>query len=62
MTLHTYHPDSHSNGLQPGCPRCQEHAEHPERGLDSQNLARLRAGVLITSLDRQAARNLGIRT
>lgn len=58
MTVHSYHPDSHTAGLANDCPRCQEHAAHPERGLDSTNLARLRAGHTYTALDRAAAQNL----
>lgn len=55
---HSYHLDIASHGLSPGCPRCEEHAEHPERGLDSVNLLRLREGLWFTALDRKAAFNL----
>lgn len=43
MTCHSYHPDTHTHGLADGCPRCDEHAAHPELGLDQGNLAALRA-------------------
>ena len=54
MTIHTYHPDSHTHGLHPDCPRCQEHAEHPHESLDAWNRARLLCGDVFTDLDRQA--------
>lgn len=59
MSTHTFHPDTHEAGLQPGCPRCEEHADHPLAGLDSINLARLRRGEIHTDLDRKAAENIG---
>jgi len=58
VTTHSYHPDTHIHGLRADCPRCIEHAEHPERSLDSTNLARLRAGRILTALDARAAVNL----
>lgn len=58
MTTHTYHEDSHTHGLADGCPRCEEHAEHPERNLDSRNLKRLMEGKLYTRLDQVAANRL----
>lgn len=58
MTTHIYHEDSHTHGLFPGCPRCQEHAEHPERGLDSENTERLLRGDILSTLDRIARENL----
>lgn len=42
MTVHSYHPDTHTHGLQDDCERCDEHAEHPEASLDRMNLALLR--------------------
>ena len=42
MTAHVWHPDTHTHGLADGCPRCAEHAAHPELSLDAQNLAILR--------------------
>lgn len=41
MSSHTRHPDVHTHGLQDGCPRCEEHAEHPERSLDNEMLEML---------------------
>lgn len=41
MATHTYHPDSHTNGLADDCPRCAEHAEHPVESLDAANLLAL---------------------
>lgn len=41
MTCHAYHPDMHTNGLQDNCPRCAEHAEHPEWSLDDESLRAL---------------------
>ena len=38
MTVHTYHPDSHTHGLADNCPRCAEHAAHPRGSLDDDNL------------------------
>lgn len=58
MTAHIYHPRSHTHGLHPDCPRCQEHAAHPEQGLDPVNRARLLAGEIHTELDQVAADNL----
>lgn len=60
MTLHSYHPDTHTQGLFPGCPRCEEHATNPRATLDQANLARLADGRIFTSLDRKAASNLGL--
>jgi hypothetical protein len=45
MATHTLHPDSHTHGLADGCPRCEEHAEHPTWTLDEANLAALRERV-----------------
>jgi hypothetical protein len=42
MTVHSYHPDTHAYGLSDNCERCAEHAEHPERSLDTDNLVSLR--------------------
>ncbi|HSE44886.1 MAG TPA: hypothetical protein VLA89_06115 [Gemmatimonadales bacterium] len=41
MSAHTYHPDSHENGLADDCPRCEEHAENPILSLDNENLHEL---------------------
>lgn len=54
MTTHVYHQDTHTHGLAPECPRCQEHAEHPAASLDSINIARLLRGEVHTPLDRKA--------
>ena len=40
MSIHTPHPDSHTNGLADGCPRCAEHAEDLV-SLDADNLRSL---------------------
>jgi hypothetical protein len=58
MSTHIFHPDTHEHGLASDCPRCIEHAEHPERGLDSDNLERLRQGRIFTPLDKIAAIHL----
>jgi hypothetical protein len=42
VIIHTFHPDTHTHGLADGCPRCTEHAQHPEASLDDRNLAELR--------------------
>lgn len=42
MTVHAYHPDTHTHGLADDCPRCLEHARHPLNSLDLENLAALR--------------------
>jgi hypothetical protein len=57
MTVHSAHPDSHTNGLDMDCPRCQQLAEHPE-GLDRDNLRRLLTGRIYTVLDRYVAEKL----
>ena len=41
MSSHSYHPDTHTNGLADKCPRCQEHAERPFNSLDDENLQNL---------------------
>ena len=46
MASHTYHPDTHQYGLAEGCPRCEEHAEHPLTSLDEENITMLRLRVL----------------
>ncbi len=46
MTMHTFHPDTHENGLADDCPRCAEHAEHPIQSLDQENLMRIMAVAL----------------
>jgi hypothetical protein len=52
------HPDSHIGGLLPGCPRCREHAEHPEQTLDNENIRRLLLGHTYSALDVAAADKL----
>ena len=42
MSEHSYHPDSHTHGLADDCERCAEHASHPLRSLDADNLRQLR--------------------
>lgn len=37
MATHTFHPDTHENGLADGCPRCDELAAQP-LNLDSENM------------------------
>jgi hypothetical protein len=39
--MHTSHPDVHEHGLQDGCPRCADHANHPMRDLDDEMLGSL---------------------
>ena len=41
MSTHSYHPDTHTHGLADDCPRCTEHAHHPERSLDAVNMRAL---------------------
>ena len=41
MAIHTEHDSIGSSGLADGCPRCDEHAEHPFWGLDDSNLGSL---------------------
>ena len=40
MSAHSYHPDSHTNGLADDCERCAEHAENLD-SLDQDNLRAL---------------------
>lgn len=40
-SIHSPHPDTHTHGLHDGCPRCEEHAEHPIQSLDDANLGRI---------------------
>lgn len=58
MTVHTYHEDTHTHGLADDCPRCQEHAQHPESSLDRVNIRRLLEGSVLTMTDRIAAAKL----
>jgi hypothetical protein len=62
MTAHDYHPREsmkESPVLFDGCPRCEEHAAHPEHTLDISHLIRLRAAweaeEYKSKLDKQAA-------
>ena len=41
MTTHSYHPDTHENGLADNCERCLEHAQEPFDNLDDENLTNL---------------------
>lgn len=41
MTVHSYHGDTHTEGLVDNCERCAEHAENPFGGLDDRNLMAL---------------------
>lgn len=41
MSSHTFHPDIAIGGLDDACERCHEHAQHPWRDLDPDNLRRL---------------------
>lgn len=56
---HTSHPDVLIAGLQPGCPRCEEHARKPVITLDVDNILRLLVRrEVFTSLDKVALVNL----
>lgn len=57
MSSHSFHPDIYEAGLEESCPRCREHAEHPD-GLDAQNRARLLRGEIHSRLDQVAAGRL----
>lgn len=48
---HTIHANDR---LEPGCPRCEEHARHPFESLDEQQLARLWRGEVNSPLDADA--------
>jgi len=41
MSSHNHAPAIKERGLQDDCPRCAEHAEHPESSLDDGNLKAL---------------------
>ncbi|MBI3936386.1 MAG: hypothetical protein HY323_05370 [Betaproteobacteria bacterium] len=41
MSVHVFHPDTHTAGLQDGCERCREHADAPWLSLDEHNLRAL---------------------
>jgi len=60
MTTHTYHPDVLIHGLQADCPRCQEHALHPEWLEDDLRLLILTYPK--TSLDYEARERLRLDT
>lgn len=47
MTQHTFHPDSHREGLADGCPRCAEHAADPLAGLDREMVERLHERIVM---------------
>ncbi len=59
MSVHSYHPDSHTHGLADDCERCDEHARRPWLGLDSHNLTvlrlRIRSGLPPRSNNEQLA-------
>lgn len=38
---HIPHPDVSTEGLRPGCPRCEEQARRPVTTLDLENILRL---------------------
>ena len=57
-STHTYHPDSHTEGLADTCPRCFEHSSHPFDSLDMVNIARLKRGDIKSALDKRAAENM----
>lgn len=40
VAVHSY-PDSHEYGLADDCPRCEQHARDPLRGLDDDNVTNL---------------------
>lgn len=46
MTSHISHPATLEVGLVDGCPRCEQHAEHPLAGLDAAHLASFWAQML----------------
>lgn len=58
MSGHTYHPDTHTHGLDDECPRCHEHSLHPFESLDDENLRQLTQRVL----GEQDARSVNERT
>jgi len=41
MSSHNHPAAIKEHGLQDDCPRCAEHADHPERSLDEPNLKAL---------------------
>ncbi len=51
--MHIDHPDTHTAGLHPDCPRCQAQAKQPTE-LDSANLRRIWRGEFHTRLDVEA--------
>jgi hypothetical protein len=59
LTSHIYHPDVHTHGLFPGCPRCKELAASPAQ-LDQAMRRRLADGHIESFLDLQAAHLLGV--
>ena len=71
MSTHIYHPriwdadaeDATGPVLVDDCPRCQEHATHPEHSLDHRHRMRLwqlwlGAGPWLSELDLKAANHL----
>jgi hypothetical protein len=47
MVSHTYHPDTHTNGLADDCERCKQHTERPWVSLDETNLEVLRGRIAL---------------
>ena len=65
MASHVYHPDIHEEGLQDGCPRCEEHSMHPFASLDDRMLGALISRVeqsLDPRSDNEAVAMLAVRT
>ena len=52
MASHTYHPDTHTEGLADDCPRCDQHAVMPLEGLDEINITAIKLRVLDNLLPR----------
>jgi hypothetical protein len=46
VSVHSYHPDTHTHGLADDCERCAEHAMRPWLGLDNHILTVLRLRIL----------------
>jgi hypothetical protein len=58
---HIRHVDVHIAGLNTACPRCRDLAAHPEQ-LDQAMRTRLGQGIIKTSLDQEAFRNMAKET
>jgi hypothetical protein len=57
MSSHVYEPSIREHGLQDNCPRCAEHAEHPEWSLDDDNLRALIERTMAWMEDREFPRS-----